>query len=470
MKHFTSGRLAGLALLAALSGSANLPARAEPAAAAPVPQLQQLSSHDGVLAVTLEASEETVEIGGARFTGAVYNHQYAGPVMRLHPGELLKVHLVNHLDRPTNLHWHGIDCSPLGSSDNMHISVAPGESFDYEVRIPRTQPPGLYWYHDHTHGDTTRNVMGGLSGALVVEGFREQFPELVAVPERLLVLKDHEFEGSNDPYVKTELHQLLQTINGGTRLEAEVAPGSSELWRITNQSANNYFHLRLAGHRFRIIGADGAATRQETWVDQIDVMPASRVEALVSFGPPGSYPLSSEQVPTGSGKARSNHRVLGEVRVAGDPGPGAPELHAFPPRDDLRARHIDAYRTVRFSQDNEKELYRINDQLFDHARVDTRVPLGNVEEWTIRNETDDFHEFHIHQVSFQVVEIDGQAQPFTGYLDNVRVPERGEVKIRMAFTDPLIVGRFMYHCHVLRHEDRGMMANIEVYDPAKSGP
>jgi suppressor of ftsI len=95
-----------------------------------------------------------------------------------------------------------------------------------------------------------------------------------------------------------------------------------------------------------------------------------------------------------------------------------------------------------------------------------RVPLGNIEEWTIRNDSDDLHVFHIHQIGFQVVEVNGKPVPFTGYVDNVLVPERGEVKLLMPFTSRLILGRFMFHCHVLRHEDNGMMANIEVYDPA----
>jgi suppressor of ftsI len=431
--------------------------------------LQELRSVNGELQVTLEANEETVEIDGVHFTGAVYNHQYAGPVLRVHPGDLLRVHLVNHLPRVTNLHCHGIDTSPRGNSDNMHVSVAPGQSFDYAIRIPASQPPGLYWYHDHSHGVSRQNVMGGLSGALVVEGFREQFPALAGVHERILVLKDYQFEDGSDPRVRGHLHQWLQTINGAVDTHLAMAPGQTELWRISNQSADSYFHLKLAGHRFRIIGADGSATRQETSVDRIDLMPASRLEVLVTAAGPGHYALNSEGVATGEGAARSTRRQLGELEVAGDGRMAAPALAAFPEREDLRQRRVDAYRTIRFSQDPDEEHFMIDGKTFDHARIDTRVPLGNLEEWTIRNESDDFHEFHIHQVSFQVVEIDGEPQPFSGYLDNVRIPERGEVKIRMAFTDPVIVGRFMYHCHVLRHEDRGMMANIEVYDPRVDG-
>ena len=118
-----------------------------------------------------------------------------------------------------------------------------------------------------------------------------------------------------------------------------------------------------------------------------------------------------------------------------------------------------------FTQNNRKQVFYMNGQLFDAARVDVRVPLGSVEEWVIRNDTDDLHFFHIHQLHFQVTEINGAAQPFVGVWDTVNVPARGSVKIILPFTNPMIVGRFMFHCHVLSHEDRGMMSQIEVYDP-----
>ena len=130
---------------------------------------------------------------------------------------------------------------------------------------------------------------------------------------------------------------------------------------------------------------------------------------------------------------------------------------------------IDAQRTIIFSEDPVTGLFFINHVTFDHERVDVKVPLGSTEEWTIRNSSEELHVFHIHQLGFQVLSINGKPVPFDGLLDTVNVPIHGEVKIRMAFTDPAIVGRFMFHCHILEHEDKGMMQQIEVYDP-KTGP
>ena len=131
--------------------------------------------------------------------------------------------------------------------------------------------------------------------------------------------------------------------------------------------------------------------------------------------------------------------------------------------------HIDEKRLVSFSEAPVTGLFFINHTTFGHNRVDVKVPLGNIEEWTIRNASDELHIFHIHQVAFQVIEENGRPVPFDGLQDTVNVPIHGEVKVRIAFTDPAIVGRFMFHCHILEHEDKGMMQQIEVYDP-KVGP
>jgi len=130
---------------------------------------------------------------------------------------------------------------------------------------------------------------------------------------------------------------------------------------------------------------------------------------------------------------------------------------------DLSSAHIDAFRTIVFGQEDQQ--YNINGRTFDHSRVDTRVPLGNIEQWTIQNPSDEMHVFHIHQVNFQVISRNGQPEAFNGNVDTVRIPPRQSVDLRIAFTRRAILGRFMYHCHVMKHEDRGMMAQIEVYDP-----
>ena len=438
--------------------------------------LPVISSHHGVLHATLTAEARAIQIDGVRLDALTFNGEYAGPVLRVRPGDRMKIHMVNHIDRPVNLHFHGYHGSPLGHGDNVHLTIAPGESLDYDMQIPADQPPGLYWYHTHIHGGSEEEINRGLSGAIIVDGLERRVPEAAKARPRLMVLKTFNVERPDDPAVK-RLHGVVQSINGGVGAELHAGAGETELWRITNQSANDYVHLSVKGFHFRIVAIDGAATRQDLPADVLDVAPASRIEALVTMPAAGIYTLLSGSTPTGSGRELTLSRPLASIKVTGaaaadaaakdDAGP-APAAAAAPPRQmpvDLRQAKISARRRFSFSQKPGEEVYMINGQTFDHSRIDTRVPLGSVEEWTLRNDTDDMHVFHIHQVHFQVVAINGAPQPFDRSLDTVRIPERGEVTIRIPFTNPRIVGRFVYHCHVLKHEDKGMMQNIEVYDP-----
>ena len=463
MLHFLSTLLLNRRIAGALAAMLWLIAPAM--AADPFPDLPDLPtavSADGVVALTMTETAEPVTLGPVTIPGMIYNRTYAGPVLRVRPGDRMNIRLVNQIGEPTNLHFHGIQTSPLGASDNAHIAVPAGESFQYSVLIPITQPPGTYWYHTHLHGIVERQVMSGLSGTIVVEGFAQQFPVLAGIKERLFVLKEYEFDDSDDPVIEGELHGRLQTINGLTGVTVRMRPGETQLWHLTSQAPNKIFHLSIPGHRFRVLGEDGVARNAEAPVDTLHIIPGARVEALVDAGEPGTYDLISEKILTG----RALSRVLGHIVVAGEPAVPVATIQHFPARDDLRLLPVDTHRTVTFSQDSGTERFFLDGRLYDHGRMDTRVPLGSIQEWTLRNETGDFHEFHMHQVHFQIVAVNGQPVPFEGYRDVVRIPEQGAVTIRIAFLRPEIIGTFFYHCHVLKHEDRGMMANIEVYDPA----
>ena len=400
---------------------------------------------------------------------AVFNGEYSGPILRVHPGDVMRIKFINHLSRPANIHYHGLETSPLDNGDNIHISVKPGETFNYEIKIEKTQAPGIYWYHDHTHGISEKNVMDGLSGTLIVEGFSEQFPALAGIKEQILVLKDYEFPSSKDPYIVKYLHRVAQSINGQALVNIKMQPGETQLWRLTNQSANRIFHVALQGHKFRVIANDGRTALQETVQDTLDIVPAGRVEVLVDAGAAGNYDLMTKKVFTDDSSDLSADRIQGKIIVSGEPKQTISTITSFAKNEDLSTRKIDEHRTIVFSQLNDDQNFFVNGRKYNNDRIDIRVPLGNTEEWTIRNDSDDFHVFHIHQVHFQITEIDGKKIPFNGYVDNANISSRSVVKLIIPFTDPVIVGKFVLHCHVLRHEDHGMMAHIEVYDPDING-
>jgi suppressor of ftsI len=429
-------------------------------------ELVELHSNNGVLAATLVAAEGKVRVGDLDLDGATYNGSYAGPVLHVHPGELMRIRLVNHLSQPTNLHFHGIRGSPLGNGDNAHLVIQPNSSFDYEVRIPSTQPVGLYWYHAHIHGLAEHQILSGLSGTVVVEPL-VRFP----IAERLFVLKDMVFDDETGiTEIDDTLHGIVQSVNGRLTVSEAMRPGETQLWRFTNHSANRAVRIALQDHRLRVVAEDGGRIADERVVDVLEIPPGTRVDVLVDSGAAGRYRLLAKGLMTGTGAARVPDRVIGSLDVAGEAAARTAAMPAGSPPVDLRTARIDARRSIVLSQTlttkEADQRFFINGETYDPNRMDVRVPLGHIEEWTIRNDSDDMHVFHIHQIGFQVVAINGQNVPFSGYVDTVRVPERGAVQLRMPFTDRLILGRFMFHCHVLKHEDKGMMANIEIYDPA----
>ncbi|HKH02343.1 MAG TPA: multicopper oxidase family protein [Bradyrhizobium sp.] len=433
--------------------------RSGPAASETFINPPEIVSSGGVLSATLTAKKARVRIGNKDVMARGYNGLYIPPTLRARPGDKIKLKLVNTLDAPTNLHYHGLEVSPLGRSDNVFIHLGTSEAFDYEIAIPRDQGPGLYWYHPHAHGLAESQVAGGMSGGLIIEGILDPFPELKGISERIMLLKDSEIDGDQIGQ-KADPAKSTRTLNGLVNPTVKIHPGETQFWRIGNIGANAYYRLQLEGHKFYQIAQDGNRLNQIVELKEVLLPPGSRVEVLVRGGAPGTYKFRSLAFKTGPQGDQNPEVTLATLISEGPAQPPVPLPSKLPPVADLRKQPVAHRREVVFTEGPGK--FFINGKQFDMDRVDTTVNLGDVEEWTIRNEADELHTFHIHQVDFQVVEVNGQKTPFMGVQDNVNVPVRGVVKILVPFTDPLIVGKFVYHCHILSHEDKGMMAVIEV--------
>jgi FtsP/CotA-like multicopper oxidase with cupredoxin domain len=182
-----------------------------------------LTSRDGKLHVGLVAAAATYAIGGRRFEGMLYNGQYMPPLWRLRAGDILTVTLHNQLSEETNLHFHGLNVSPLNNGDNVFLHIAPKQIFTYEIKIPQRHI-GLFWYHPHAHGDVDRLIIGGLSGGILVEGSERLYPFLKGLTERVVLLKHHPIGGPNDPGTPRSIPQPAtgrksrSTESGGKRL------------------------------------------------------------------------------------------------------------------------------------------------------------------------------------------------------------------------------------------------------------
>lgn len=429
----------------------------------------EIVSHNGVLQATLSPRLSKCEIAGKEVRADVYNGSFLAPVLRVRPGDSIRIKLRNRTNEPENLHTHGLKVSPLGNSDNIFNEVDPDTDFDIKVDIPKDHEPGLYWYHPHMHGLVQHQIESGQSGGLIIDGILDPLPpELQTSKEQILLLKDVQIVNGVVPQNLNPNNPTNFTVSGLSNPTIKIQPGETQFWRIGNIGADRYYKLTLEGHTFYEIATDGyrhnrVITKQVLWLP-----PGSRSEVFVQGGAPGTYELKTLPFSTGPKGFNLPGATLATLVSEGPARTPFSIPRTLPSEDDLRTKPVDVYRTIAYDDfvGPKGKTFVINGQEFGMDRVDTIVKLGSIEEWTIRNLTQELHTFHIHQLDFQVIEVNGVKQPFVGRQDNVNIPVLGRVKVLIPFTNPVIVGKFVFHCHVAFHEDHGMMAVIKVIDPA----
>jgi suppressor of ftsI len=427
---------------------------------------RQLVSKDGLLRARFVADETAVRVGGRRVIGRAYNGSFPGPTLRLRPGDTLRLKLVNRLSVATNIHFHGMHVSPSGKSDNVLRTVAAGTTAGYVVRVPPDVAPGTYWYHSHWHdapiGNTEPQVMGGLSGALIVDGLKRRLPErLRNIVERNLVLKDVQL--TTDRIVFRNIDSAApttRTVNGQVNPVIPIGSGETQLWRLGNQSADIWYRLGLDGTRFHVIAEDANPVGRVWSANTLTLPPGKRYDVLVQGHGGGDYRLRTLRMSTGPAGDEYPARVLATVR----PSRPAVQRAALPtslgPLPDLEHMAVDRRRKLVFSENTKTDRFFINGRPFNHHRIDQRVTHGALEEWTIRNISRERHPFHIHVNDFQVISVNGRPYNARSLADTFPLPVRGKIVVRIHFTD--FTGEFVYHCHILAHEDRGMMGTVKV--------
>jgi FtsP/CotA-like multicopper oxidase with cupredoxin domain len=471
----TALQLGGLGLLSAAVGSAGLvwppDGLLAPQAGGQAAEPEVLRSASGLLQVRLEAAEGPLRIAGRRATAYGYNGGLPGPTLRLRPGDRLQVRLVNRLDLPTNLHVHGLVVSPEGNGDNVFVTVQPGESFDYDYRLPENHPPGVSWYHPHHHPMVADQVFGGLYGAIVVEDPGDELP---VTRERVLVVSDITLDGAGRVQQPSMMARMmgregeLVLVNGQQRPTFTARPGERERWRIVNACAARYVRLRLDGQQLELLGIDSGPFPEPRPVEEIVLATGNRADLLVT-ATEGTSTLDALGVDRGGGGVMMGGSVSGDVgplatlRVSGAPVTSLPAVPARPHGRDLRDAEVAVRRRLVLGMNGGMGrggmIFTIDGKQFGHDRVDQSVALGTVEEWTIVNPTPMDHPFHLHVWPMQIVAEAGRPARDVRRQDVVNVPARGEVGVRVAFEE--FGGRTVYHCHVLDHEDAGMMGVVE---------
>ncbi|HTC53555.1 MAG TPA: multicopper oxidase domain-containing protein [Steroidobacteraceae bacterium] len=536
-----------------------------PAPGSPVPEPRDLRSSHGVLRVDLTIRSYPSATGSMRYCYLLADGSQS-PTLRLHPGDLLDLHLVNALSEPpaqaiamphamrmdidrgqrtadpctsgrmsataTNLHFHGLTVPAICHQDEvLRTSIQPSDApFEYKFRIPRDEPPGLYWYHPHIHGFSSQQVMGGASGALIIEGLERAVPQIAGLPERVLVIRDQDLlnpDAPPSPFEPVVPKNLIDrdgdAANNGTGFGkpakdlsvnfvpvpypdyppaiVRLKPQARELWRVVNASAITYLNLAVlfgkSPQPLELVAIDGVpmnwrdtSAAASTSVDHIGLPPGARVEFVLS-GPPRGVPalLVTRTVDTGQGGENDPNRALAQLIADPDarppqstlpvqatplPAPSRPWLGDVQP---VRVRKLYFSEKLENPKDpNSATTFYITvdgqtPKAFDPADATPNITVqqGDVEDWIIENRTAELHAFHIHQLHFALIAWNGLAvnEPFL--RDTVNVPyfsdrmlQYPSVRVRMDFRDPDSVGTFVYHCHLLEHEDNGMMGIIRV--------
>ncbi|MDX3855292.1 multicopper oxidase family protein [Streptomyces sp. AK02-01A] len=431
-------------------------------AGAPLKDPEELVSRDGVLRARLDVSRRQVDVAGRKLWALTYNGRYMPPTLRIQPGDRMELEVRNRLDKYTNLHVHGLHVSPSGNSDNVFIHIHPGETFHYAYKFLKTIKPGTYWYHSHAHPMSAPQVAGGMSGVIVVDGLKRYLPPALRnITEHVVALKDFQVEGDE---VKTkDLHiggATNRTINGQLKPTIRIRPGEYQLWRLANISANIYYKVHLQGQQFQVIAQDASPVDRIWKADSLVIASGARYDVLVRGGPRGSTQLQTLAYSTGSAGNQFPEVQLATVVSEGEEVPPVALPAAFAPRVDLSDAKLAARRTMVFSENKAGTLFYINGKQFDPDRVDVRSRVNTVEEWTVRNDSDEEHSFHVHTNHFQLMSVNGRPYKAHSMQDTANVPARGRIVVRNHFLD--YTGKTVLHCHILNHEDAGMMAVLEI--------
>jgi len=438
------------------------------------------SSVNGFLSTTLHAAPGVAVFNGEVINTSVYEGIFPGPTLRIRPGDFLRIELINDLPEVTNLHTHGFHVSPLTPSDNVLLQIPPGQRFTYEYTIPHDHPGGTYFYHPHHHGLATNQTFKGMSGMIIIEGDIDQVPGIAGLPERSLVMQRVFAINDQVPLLSPEAGGRGDVlINGASTPIMFIRPGETQRWRLLNATVSSFWRIGIEGHPMTLISQDGNTLAKAVTRDTVDIATAQRRDVLIQGGRPGVYRVQYQDtqnpgIPMPPPPPPVDLAYLVVTGADMDPQPLPTTLLPFVDLRTLPLSHPPREITFQINPNLPPPAHPtlftpqgfvIDGKFFDPNRVDQFADLGATEEWTVFNDTNLAHPFHIHINPYQVTKIDGVSVDALSYEDTTPVPvkvgtTKGSITFRTRYED--FPGTWVFHCHILGHEDGGMMGIIQV--------
>ncbi|WP_309066809.1 multicopper oxidase family protein [Microbacterium sp.] len=441
----------------------------------PIPPLADSTVVDGVRVFSLTAQEGRTEfLDGRPTTTWGFNGDYLGPTLRAERGEKVAVEVRNRLDETTTVHWHGMHL-PAAMDGGPHQPIAAGGEWRPEWRID--QPAATLWYHPHPHGQTEEHVLRGLAGLFLLDdenSRRLALPAQYGVDDIPLIVQDKKFRDDGEFQFDSEGNEIgllgnVVLTNGAWGAALDVTTELVRLRILNGSSARTYDFAFEDGREFSLIATDGGLLESPVSTDHVRLSPGERAEIVVRLAPGTEVMLRSQPadlgdvvVPAAFGGTDEFDVLL--LRAADTLRPSPPLPARLAEIDRLREEDADNHRIF------EVQDRQINGRSMDMDRIDEIMQIGSTELWRVTNLDRFPHNWHVHDVQFQVHDIDGAPPPpeLRGWKDTIYLEPRRAYRIMMRFEDYVDDEKpYMIHCHLLLHEDEGLMSQFVV---SRDGP
>lgn len=428
------------------------------------------------------------------------NAAYLGPTLFLNKGDSVNMHVANELMDTTTIHWHGLHVSAMNDG-GPHIVIPPSTIWNPSFKV--RDHAAMYWYHPHLHMMTNLHASMGAAGLIIVRDSAEaalNLPRTYGVDDFPLVIQSKCFDANKQILVDNASDSVMM-VNGTLNAYLPV-PAQVVRLRVLNASSERVYNIGFQGNlSFSQIGSDGGLLNAPVSLTRLRLAPGERAEILVDLtGMIGqSFNLMSYaaefpnaiygalQPGMGAGQTipgyttnvlnGQNFSIMSFNVIAATVNPVTTIPTTLVNNIVWSTVSANALKTLTFSPVTMgptalQGSFLINSTSFDMDVVNYTIPLNNIEIWTLNNQSPIAHPFHIHDIQFYLTEVNGATPPanMQGRKDVVLVPAGQTVKFITKFeTFCDSMATYMYHCHMLPHEDDGMMGQFVVSCPENIG-